>query len=191
MLSLLPAELDRSTTTQLVAELLFEDVASAFVVSMIWGHGNSGYGPFRTGRILTASRTPKLAPLAPTVLQQLTDSAAVAREKGAVEGYRRLTNAPGRIAGLGPAFFTKWLYFVTAAQGDNTAAAPVLDALIVRWLRTEAGVQLRPGRTADYEAYVELLREWGAPYDLAPVDVEERIFRTFRGDGAPAAATKI
>jgi hypothetical protein len=180
----LPPALDRQTTAATVEALVPANVAGAFTVAMIWGHGASGYGPYRTARVLTGSAAPAGAPLSGDVGLRLADSAEVARRDGAVEGYRFLNNRPGRITGLGPAFFTKWLYFVTArGQTTMAAAAPVLDALVLTWLGSR-GVTLRPGYTDDYARYVDLLGSWGEPHGLPPAAVEERIFRLIRDDGA-------
>jgi hypothetical protein len=179
----LPRALDRRTTAMVVDHALPGNVAAAFTVAMIWGHGTSGYGPYRTARVLTGSREPAGLPLSPAVEDRLRESATVARERGPVEGYRYLNNSPGKIAGLGPAFFTKWLYFVTVRGSVGTAsAAPVLDALVLRWLAARA-MPLRAGSTDDYARYVELLSSWGKPHGLAPAEVEERIFRLVRNDG--------
>jgi len=181
----LPPALDRRQTALLVEDLLPLDVAGAFTTSMIWGHGWSGYGPYRTARILTDAKSPAGLPASPDVLARLGESADVARAEGAVEGYRCLNNQPGKIRGLGPAFFTKWLHFVTA-RGDTTApeAAPVLDSLVIRWLDQQADLTLRAGYTDDYARYLELLSTWGDPHDLSPAQVEERIFGLIRNDGA-------
>ena len=90
----------------------------------------------------------------------------------------------GLIGGLGAAFFTKWLYFITA-RGDaaSVSAAPVLDVLVISWLASHGGPALRAGYTDDYARYVETLKSWGAPHGLTPVDVEERIFGLIRNDG--------
>ncbi len=183
MLAGLPPELDRATAAHLVEDLLPRDVTAAFTVAMIWGHGSTGYGPYRTATILTASRSPKNVPVDATVRGRLGESVEVAREAGSVEGYRFLNNRPGKVSGLGPAFFTKWLYFVTArGEARSASAAPVLDGLVLAWL-TARGVPLRAGYTDDYARYVETLTHWGAPHGLAPVAVEERIFRLIRDDG--------
>lgn len=180
----LPDSVNRGTAARAVDELIPSNVAGAFTVAMIWGHGSSGYGPFRTARVLSGAKQPRGVGLSDEVVQKLANSVEIARRDGAVEGYRFLNNEAGKIVGLGPAFFTKWLYFVTA-RGDATApaAAPVLDVLVLTWLRAR-GVHLRAGYTDDYARYVDTLRAWGAPHELAPAEVEERIFRLIRGDGA-------
>lgn len=184
----LPAAVDRRIVATRVEELLeCEHVVPAFVTAMIWGHGASNYGPFRTADILTAVGDPLRANISNAVLDRLHESIQRARHEGAVEGFRYLNNQ-GHIKGLGPAFFTKWLYFVTARGQERSAqAAPVLDQLVTSWLKCEAHIQLRTAKTPDYQRYVELLREWGQPHQLTPVEVEERIFRLIRSDGASAS----
>lgn len=88
--------------------------------------------------------------MSPVVRQQLLASTTIAREHGPVEGYRCLNNPPGRITGLGPAFLTKWL-FVATAKGDpkSLPAAPVLDGLVLQWLREHTDARRRAGRTSD------------------------------------------
>lgn len=88
-------------------------------------------------------------------------------------------------AGISPRNGTvQWLYFITARGNPSSAeAAPVLDSLVVHWLAQQADIRLRQGRTADYTRYISLLETWGNPYQLAPAQVEERIFRIIRSDG--------
>ncbi|MBY6708087.1 hypothetical protein HQ308_14875 [Rhodococcus sp. BP-241] len=187
VLETLPSELDRALAARRIDELLADNVAGAFVVAMIWGHGSSGYGPYRTARILTDSTAPASSPLSEGVIEKLTRSVSVAQDGDAVLGYRFLTHA-SPVRGLGPAFFTKWLYFVTA-RGNPTSplAAPILDALVINWMRKHAGVRIRAGYTIDYRVYLDHLTAWGAATDHTPVEVEERIFRLMRDDGAVPA----
>lgn len=152
----LPDAVDRGVVARAIESLLQRDeVVPAFVAAMIWGYGSSNYGPSRTARILAGATTSGV-----TATGALAESARIVRSDGGpVEAYRYLNN-DGHLEGLGPAFFTKWLYFATARGPERSArAAPVLDALVIRWLRREAGVALRYGKTADYQIYVDLLRE--------------------------------
>lgn len=123
VLESLPLALDRRTTARLVEGLLPGNVAGAFTVVMIWGHGRSGYGPYRTARVLSGAKRPEGVPLSQTVLSQLGQSVDVARNGDAVAGYRFLNTRPGKVAGLGPAFFTKWLHFVRAG-GPRSSECP-------------------------------------------------------------------
>ncbi|WP_315772341.1 hypothetical protein [Rhodococcoides kroppenstedtii] len=184
----LPDRVDRAHVATTVDGLIDTDTAAAFVVAMIWGHGKSGYGPFRTARILTGGRRRPLEhDLSSDVIDRLRASVDHVRRDGPVEGYRYLAN-DGALWGLGPAFFTKWLCFASA-RGDHESdvAAPILDAIVIRWLHGNTGVRVRTGRTADYQWYVDTLRAWGLPTGLSAVQVEERIFRLNRRDGAVAA----
>lgn len=184
----LPQQMDRLDVAQFVTANLKTDTASAFVAAMMWGHGSSGYGPYRTAYVLTGSRAFHGANISEQSVRRLEKASEIATQDGPVAGYYYLNNE-GKIAGLGPAFFTKWLYFVTTENGrnvDNTAA--VLDQLVMRWLRDNGGPRLRYAKTPSYEKYIDLLRQWGKSRStgnpLPPADVEERIFRLIRNDGS-------
>lgn len=180
----LPDAIDRALVAGRVDDLVSQgDVVPAFVVAMMWGHGMSNYGPARTARILTGSGADVEAASGSNAGEKLAESVRRARDQGPVEGFRYLNNS-GHLKGLGPAFFTKWLYFVTArGQARSEDAAPVLDALIIRWLKQNADTRLRYGKTPDYQRYVELLEAWGAPHGRTRAEVEEHIFRLIRNDG--------
>ncbi len=62
---------------------------------MIWGHGWSGYGPYRTARISTGARTPWGAPVSADVVGRPVESADVVRREGPVEGGKDLSITPG------------------------------------------------------------------------------------------------
>lgn len=193
VLASLPAAVDRRCVAEVVArELEGGRFAGAFIAAMVWGHGNSGYGPYRTAAILAglgdrsrAARTGGVRTQAasPEVVVKLRASADLLSQEGPIRAYRYLNNADGHVAGLGPAFFTKWLYFVSAGANPYGAqATPLLDQLVMRWLNTNARMGLRTARTAEYERYVELLRGWGKPFGRTPVQVETVIFEIVRGE---------
>ncbi|MFD7052723.1 hypothetical protein ACFWDX_32680 [Streptomyces mirabilis] len=93
------------------------------VASYVWGQGDIGYGAHRLGEILRPA--PGEALLAQAIALLATD--------GAVAGYRGLR---GAIAGLGPAFFTKFLYFAGGAVVDVPGPRLlILDQRIARVLR--------------------------------------------------------
>lgn len=185
----LPDSLDRPTVTSLVGQYAPTEPVAAFVPAMIWGHGNSGYGPFRVARVLTQSKTPLEAGLDDSVALKLADGYRAAVENGAVCGYYRMNNG-AYIKHLGPAFFTKWLHFATAANAsDPSEVAPILDQLVLNWLRKH-DVRVKPGRTPGYETYVSILSTWGKPHDLGPAQVEERIFRLIRDAQEAANSTQ-
>lgn len=95
-------------------------------------------------------------------------------------------NTDARIKHLGSSYYTKWLYFASAAPDiEGASAAPILDDQIIKWLGHEAGIWFRSGSTKAYSAYLELLRSWGDQYDRTPVQVE-----TERCSGWPPAAAE-
>lgn len=180
-LDALPETFDRAEMCRLADNLLNRgETVGAFVVAMVWGHGDSGYGGFRTRRVLTGADDPAGEPLDDTVVVRLAKAVDVARDAGAVEGYRYLNNdALGRVKHLGPAFFTKWLYAATArGVHDHELAAPVLDDRVLKWVNANTELVLRPWYTDDYAAYVRALSEWGerAEPRRSAVAVEEAIF---------------
>jgi hypothetical protein len=91
-------------------------------------------------------------------------------------------NNTGKVAYLGGAFFTKWLYFTTAVDGiADPNAAPIFDARVANWLRAQRLASLRVYKTPDYEQYLELLKDWGQRTGYAPAQVEAGIFHLATG----------
>ncbi|GAA4747170.1 hypothetical protein MUG78_16095 [Gordonia alkaliphila] len=190
LLERLPDRVDRETIRQAVhSELADGRVLPAFVAAMVWGYGTSGYGPTRVRWMLTGlQQGAATAPVREDVVDRLRIAAAKVTSSGddstsgPVEGFRYLTNE-GHIKQLGPAFFTKWLYFASAHTGiESPEAAPILDSLVQQWLADpeNAGLILTPYRTPDYTRYLELLRDWGAPFGRTPAQVETAIFELAR-----------
>lgn len=112
--------------------------SEALVASYVWGQGRTGYGPHRLKEILAE----------PTVDDALAMAGAALRREGAVAAYRGLR---GAVKGLGPAFFTKFLYFLDQGYvldqgnshdlGTDAAAAPralILDQRVARVMRAHA-----------------------------------------------------
>lgn len=98
----------------------------ALVASYVWGQGRTGYGPHRLKEILAE----------PNVSDVLAKAGATLQEGSAVAAYRVMYAA---VRGLGPAFFTKLLYFLDLAM-DTPAArrALILDQRVARVVRTHA-----------------------------------------------------
>jgi hypothetical protein len=174
-------EIDRARMCELTDAFIVEgDVVPAFVITMVWGYGDAGYGPYRTRQVFTGMGDPEGAPLDYEVVGRLSLAVDVARRDGAIEGYRYLNNySLGRIKHLGPAFFTKWLYAATArGLHDHELAAPVLDDRVLRWINANTDLRLRHWYTGDYNDYIAALQDWGrsATPRRTAVGVEEAIF---------------
>lgn len=165
-LSALPDKIDRAETTRHAGNATTpEGAEQAFLVAMIWGYGPVGYGPWRTARVLTEN---------PHAADRLAEVAIVARDSGGLAAFRDL--ARERLRYLGVAFGTKYLRFVTAALSHD--AAPILDAVVRRWLATHVGwsPNIDDWRPTVYEEYVALLTSWSTELGLKADKVEQLIF---------------
>lgn len=122
-----------------------EEWAEALVASYVWGQGRTGYGPHRLAEILNESG----------VADRLAEAAEVLRSNGAVASYGVLR---GAVKGLGPAFFTKLLYFLGPAVGSVPPTAPlILDMRVARVLRAYAagiGEQMGEQSAAKVAAWI-------------------------------------
>lgn len=170
-----------------MSELGYGRVLAAFVPAKVWGWGTtSGRGALRTRWILTEigdrSLPPAPLPVVASVSDRLEVGAQAAREAGPEETYL-LMNNEGSIKHFGRSYFTKWLYFASAHDGpDDAAAAPILDDKITAWLGKEAELSLDKS-TASYAQYLELLACWGEPHGRTRVQVEKAIFKLATGRG--------
>jgi len=174
----LPDAVDRNQVRQVVnTQLENGGVFQAFVSAMVWGYGDKGYGPIRVRWVLTGVKAgARDAPVRQDVADRLKAAADTVRICGPVEGFRYLNNE-GHIKHLGGAFFTKWLYFVSAVRSaDDPDAAPILDQQVKAWLGTHAATTIDIDRTSDYQSYLAILTNWGDQYGRTPVQVEKAIF---------------
>ncbi|HEY4099049.1 MAG TPA: hypothetical protein VGM33_26215 [Baekduia sp.] len=154
--------LDRAAAHAAVAaSLAAGELLGAFVVSQVWGYGRSGYGPFRVRRILDQ-------PEADLHVRASYDELC---DDGPVAGFAAFSGEH-RLRGLGPAFFTKFMYLA-----DPSRRALVLDEYVLTWLRERAEVKLsRNPRPADYERYLQIVGGWAAELDVPDEAVERLIF---------------
>lgn len=161
-------------------------VVTAFLAAMIWGYGTTGYGPYRTSRVLASD---------PDIVKHLIDVASRAQgsPNGGEDAFRHIAEHRGQadyLKYLGPAFGTKFLYFLTAAS-EVADTTPVMDAVVRRWFRSEADISLATGSwdTESYQTYIGCLDEWREQMPtgrggnrLERVDLELLIFASARGD---------
>ncbi|MET9295286.1 hypothetical protein [Streptomyces sp. NPDC003077] len=98
----------------------------ALVASYVWGQGRIGYGPYRLREVLAQEG----------VVTTLSRAAEALEDRGPVAAYGTLHRA---VPYLGPAFFTKFLYFAgLAAPTSSGPRALILDQRIARVLRAHA-----------------------------------------------------
>jgi hypothetical protein len=122
-----------------------EEWIEALVTSYVWGQGPTGYGPHRLAEILNE----------PGLADCLAQAVGALRSHGAVASYGVFR---GAVKGFGPAFFTKFLYFLGRAVRPVPLPAPlILDMRVSRVLRAYAasiGEQIREESTAKVAAWI-------------------------------------
>ncbi|MER7333526.1 MULTISPECIES: hypothetical protein [unclassified Micromonospora] len=102
------------------------------VTSFAWGWGKTGYGSRRLDRIMNADQTASET-FRDDIDNRLSAAVEMLDREGAVAAYDLLLRN-GRIRGLGPAFFTKFLYFASRASTEQCRAL-ILDARLARQMR--------------------------------------------------------
>lgn len=127
---------------------------------LIWGSGLSR----RQNRRRIEAFAPAAAERASRI-DLLRDAAVLARQGRVEEAYRSLIRRGGGvIPGLGPSFFTKFLYFSGGLRVDHRLA--ILDARVARSLHCLGWHALPPGYfnwyTSTYVGYCCLLESWAA-----------------------------
>lgn len=156
---------------------------------MIWGYGLVGYGPYRTERILTLGSTVNDK----KAIEQLVEIAGIAQSKGGVAAFDQVAtqrrDGTAYLKFLGPAFGTKFLYFLT--KDSNVPTTPVFDSVIHGWLQEHApgagSFSLLWWDTSSYKRYVDLLHSWVAElsdragHSLDADDLEFLMFSDARG----------
>jgi hypothetical protein len=143
------------------------DAAHAFLTVMAWGYGQVGYGPFRVRRLLDGAANADA---------QLQAAAGMLSEGGPVEAYALLgDNGVPRLARLGPAFGTKFLYFCSPA---GKRPALILDRLVAAWLRENADLSLNEARwsVSTYRRYLQTMFGWAGELEVAADELEACIF---------------
>ncbi|NES28152.1 hypothetical protein GCE86_08615 [Micromonospora terminaliae] len=102
------------------------------VVSFAWGWGSRGFGPTRLSWVMRGGwRSPRLG--RDEIERRLGAAIDVLDREGAPSAYDLLLTG-GRIPALGPAFFTKFLYFASRSQ-EVRCPAPILDARLASAMR--------------------------------------------------------
>ena len=132
-----------------------------------WGTGVSG----RNGR----KRIHAFAADPDRAADLLRTAAALARtDPEATYALLRPRDRTNAINYLGPAFFTKYLYF--AGGGDPTHPCHILDQRVANTLRRLGWTSLPPKdwTAAAYQRYNQLLRQWADATGASRTDIIER-----------------
>ncbi len=150
-----------------------------FALTMAWGYGNVGYGRYRTQRMLrTADATEKLE----RALEALRapELAPVPELRSAYQALAR--GGASRLHGLGPAFFTKLLYFAGFRRGTVGVQPLIVDARVARALRVAGGPALRTWGWSSEEwlTYLAWASEKAAERNVSADAIELRLFECGR-----------
>jgi hypothetical protein len=143
-----------------------DDPFRRFFAAMVWGHGLSGYGPVRVGKIVAA---------AGTELRPRLEGLVRAAKQGPAEAWDALTGTH-QLKFLGPAFATKVAYFAAFTPESSASQVLIADANTswAMWDLVDVvrSVELRAG----YLTYVALARHWADEHSWRPDDVEWALF---------------
>jgi hypothetical protein len=169
-----------------------------FLAAMAWGFGATGYGKARYDRIVSTAGDR----LEPALLAGL----GALREDGAVGGYaqffggygisREPAGAPpwSRLAWLGPAFFTKLLYFADPDNADGSGAgALILDNVLANRVHDLSGMphvvapngRSEPWTAFRYAVYLHWMRQTAQRIGVAPDLLEVALFGKRLGPDQP------
>ncbi|STY67940.1 Uncharacterised protein [Micrococcus luteus] len=201
--------LTREKVTESAGKVTADDRAAqltAFLAAMVWGYGRVGYGPSRVAKMLAE----------PRFLDDLAELTRVTLAEGGVAGYQRVRDARygeprdrGFLKHLGPAFGTKYIYFLTKAQPVEGQVAPVLDSVVRMWFRknvddeaTNVEIGAGWGYAERYATYVKTMQAWAEKLGIAADDVERLIFASRQAevgggwaeswsDASPASAQEL
>lgn len=158
-------------------------VDAAFVTVMAWGYGGVGYGPYRTRTMLAGT---------PRAGERLTRVARTLHGVGALAAYGALARLDEcGLAGLGPAFGTKYLYFCQPLPAATTAL--ILDSLVAAWLRRETELRVKPlgWSVTTYRRYIEHMHDWAASLGVRPMSWSPAHSRRWRLEGHPLGRVAV
>ncbi|MFJ4552045.1 8-oxoguanine DNA glycosylase OGG fold protein [Streptomyces sp. NPDC088817] len=138
------------------------------VAALVWGTGTKARSVKRRAHIFVRSSPADID-------ARLGEALDVLRERGAADAYRAL-NSEQHIPYLGPAFFTKVLYFAGHGDGAAPQLPVILDSVVSRALvATGAADASWPGNgwtTAQYRLYMDGVNECARARGALPDQVE-------------------
>jgi len=140
----------------------------AHLVSMMWGFGKDGRGPWRTNIQIA---TPGAATSLQAVAQTLRRSGIVAAFNSFVPRGSR-----GRLDKLGSAFSTKDLFFFSNVPGRHRAL--IFDSIVATWLAANLNSRIPAGteNVTDYCRYLYAMYSWAADLGESPENAEVVMF---------------
>lgn len=173
-----PLELSRRDVGRLATEALAGTVTwrCAFMAAMMWGYGTVGYGAYRT-------RTMLGTPNAESTIGRAANLVTTGQLGAAYESFK--------VRMCGPAFFTKFFYFVGFGAASLRPLPVVLDSVVAnslerlgvdvsQFITATRGVDRRItslGRdAAGYLRYVETMDAWAKAIRCRADQIEMWLF---------------
>lgn len=146
------------------------DYIRAFLLTMVWGFGNTGYGTYRTNSFLSDTKNTLI----------IKDSIEAVRSNNLKFAYDNLT----KIKGLGVSYITKVLYFATRGAGIQDYAL-IFDIRVANSLvRLSASndvyeiVKVSPtSKFEDYQKYNMLIHQSAKQYGVEADAIELFLFK--------------
>lgn len=141
------------------------DALRALVTIFVWGCGTRAREVTRRLRVF--ADTP-----ADQVADRLLHALQVQDVDGPIEAYRALASGD-RVRGLGPAYYTKWLYFAGYGRVVGPRQPLIFDSRVAASLTRLTGDRWDPTQTAHYERYLDVTHAWADQWGAADADVVE------------------
>lgn len=145
------------------------DPLSAFLISMAWGYGMTGYGRYRTNKVIKNTG----------FIDVLKRSGELAMTGDPVSAFKVFEVA--KPSGIKVAFATKYLYF---ASRGLTKEALILDSIIVKYLKESTGCRykLMQFRSDDYADYLDFMEVQARANSISAGNLEEAIFYSLNSE---------
>nr|WP_146231133.1 hypothetical protein [Micromonospora sp. 4G51] len=161
-----------------VAESWRSEVATPrqlLAAALMWGYGLNGYGPWRAVKALNGDQHGERLTRALDGLR--ADHPTLEDSRAAFRSFRDAKVS--RLPWLGPAFFTKVVYFAGYRRDGHEIQPLILDRVVAGRLPVEAGVRRRWGgwRSDEWIAYLQWAAERAAAAKVEPDAVEMALFR--------------
>lgn len=146
------------------------------VASYAWGYARTPFGPFRITRILNQNQH---------IEETLSEVAELLHSNDPLGAYFVLRNPRnahgiGKIKYLGPAFFTKFLYFARGSDADSQPL--ILDRVLAQAVRDlcDDPTLLRGAswKTSQYAFYLAFMNTLAKQHRKRPDELERALFVT-------------
>ncbi|MFF1945132.1 hypothetical protein ACFVWF_23685 [Rhodococcus qingshengii] len=142
-----------------------------YVAAAVWGTGTSALDVSRRIKVLKE----------PDVDMHLAAALKILQVEGPVSAYRSLSiGGSHRVKNLGPAFFSKFLYFAGFDAKGYMQKPLILDQHVARSLNVFTNSEWStagPWSTEQYARYLDHVDDWASQWDTSHDVVERQLFR--------------